>query len=130
MSRVATISNLTEAIGIEGALTLVVFFRGQPTLYVPGCYHAGHLLERILGESAFLRMIANYGGETIMLVHASMDAERRAGAVYRGMRSGKSTQQIADEIGITFRRVRQIEAAIRGDGPLTALARNGDGATA
>lgn len=128
MSRVATISNLTEAIGLEGALTLAAFAGGR-TLYVPERYRPDHLLERLLGEETFLRMIAAHGGETVMFVHARMDAERRVGAVYRGMRAGLTTKQIAAEIGISYRRVRQIEVAIRGDGPLTALAR-GDSKTA
>jgi hypothetical protein len=122
MSRVATLSHLVEAIGLEGALTLAAFAGGR-TLYVPECYRPGHLLERLLGEEIFLRMIAAHGGETVMFVHARMDAERRVGAVYRGMRAGLSTQQIADQLGISYRRVRQIEVAIRGDGPLTSLAR-------
>ncbi len=122
MSRVTTLSNLVAAIGLEGALTLVAFAGGR-TLYVPESYRRGHLLERLLGEETFLRMIAAHGGETVMFAHARMDAERRVGAVYRGMRAGMSTRQIAGQLGISYRRVRQIEVAIRGDGPLTSLAR-------
>lgn len=127
MSRFATISNLIEAIGIDGALTLVAFAGGR-TLYVPERYRPDHLLERLLGEAVFLRLIAFVGGETLCVPQAGMDPERRLGAVLRGMRSGQTTQQIADQLGITFRRVRQIEVAIRTGGPLTALAKK-DGAT-
>jgi len=123
-SRATSFSNLAAAIGPDAARTLLAFFDGQqPTLYVPGCYHAGHLLERILGQFAFLRLVACYGGETFSLVNATMDAERRVGAVYRGMRAGLTTRQIAEQEGISYRRVRQIEVAIRGDGPLTSHAR-------
>jgi hypothetical protein len=129
-SRATTFGNLSEAIGPDAARTLLAFFDGQqPTLYVPGCYHPGHLLERILGQSAFLRLIAARGDETIMLVHARMEPERRAGAVYRGMRAGLSTREIAEQIGCSYRRVRQIETAIRAGAPLTAIAR-ADGVTA
>lgn len=124
-SRTTAFSALVKAIGLNGALALVAFCDGQPTLYVPGCYRSGHLLERVLGEDGFLRLIASYGGETICVPRVHMDAERRLGAVYRGMRAGLSTRQIADQLGITFRRVRQIEVAIRGSGPLTDLARAG-----
>lgn len=126
-SRTTTFSALAAAIGPDGALALVAFCDGQPTLYVPGCYRAGHLLERLLGEDGFLRMIAAYGGETVCIPQARMDAERRLGAVYRGMRAGKTTGQIADQLGVTYRRVRQLETAIRGSGPLTVLARDGQG---
>ena len=128
-SRQTSFNSLAAAIGPDAARTLLAFFDGQqPTLYVPGCYHAGHLLERILGQFAFLRLVANFGGETIMLVNASIDAERRVGAVYRGMRAGLTTAQISGQLGITYRRVRQIEVAIRAGGPLTALARSDSGA--
>lgn len=110
-------------------MTLAAFAGGR-TLYVPEKHRPGHLLERLLGEETFLRMIAAHGGETVMFVHARMDAERRLGVVLRGMRAGLTTKQIAAEIGISYRRVRQIEVAIRSGGPLTVLARRNDGQSA
>jgi hypothetical protein len=123
MSRVATLASLVQAIGLEPALVLVAWAGGK-TVFVPEKYRAGHLLERVLGESAFLGLIAGYGGETLSLTQSTMDPERRLGAVMRGMRAGLTTRQIADQIGVTFRRVRQIETAIKAGGPLTPLARN------
>lgn len=118
------LSRLVESIGIECALVLVAFFDGVPTMYAPEHYRSGHILERVIGEGAFLRLIADFGGETIMLPHPRFDAERRLGAVYRGMRDGLTTRQIAEQIGISYRRVRQIEVAIKAEGALTTAARN------
>jgi hypothetical protein len=123
VSKFLQFERLAEAVGPGAALSLVAFYDGLPTVYVPGIYRPGHLLERVLGEAGFLRMVAAFGGETVCLPRARLEAERRAGAVYRGMRNGLSTAAIADQTGITRRRVRQIETAIKGGEPLTAAAR-------
>lgn len=122
-SRHVEFTRLAEAIGIDTALALVGFCDGTPTLYVPGFYRAGHILERVLGDAGFMRLIASFGGETICMPRLSLDAERRLGAVYRGMKAGQSTRQIADRIGVSYRRIRQIEVAIKSGGPLTVTAR-------
>ncbi len=116
-------TRLAEGIGIDAALTLVAFCDGAPTLYIPGFYRAGHILERVLGDAGFLHLIASFGGETICMPRLNLDAERRIGAVYRGMKAGQSTRKIADGLGISYRRVRQIEVAIKSGQPLTTTAR-------
>lgn len=126
-SRQVMLSRLVESVGLGSALALAAFFDGVRTMYVPERYRSGHILERVLGEVAFLRLIADFGGETVMVPRPHFDAERRLGAVYRGMRAGLTTAQIAEQLGITYRRVRQIEVAILAGGPLTALARSDSG---
>jgi hypothetical protein len=116
-------SRLTECLGIEGALSLVAFYDGVPTMYVPECYRAGHLLERVVGEDGFLALIANFGGETVGIPRAHFDPERRIGAVYRALRGGLTTSQIAGKLGISPRRVRQIAVEIEAGRPLTIAAR-------
>ena len=122
-------TRLAEGIGIDAALTLVGFFDGMPTAYIPGYRRAGHILERVLGEAGFLRLIASFGGETLSMPSLNLDAERRLGAVYRGMKAGQSTRQIADRLGVSFRRVRQLEVAIKSGGPLTVTAKARCGTT-
>ena len=124
MSRHAKFTRLAESIGVDAALTLAAFFRGQPTLYVPEFHRCGHLIECVVGQPAFLRLIAAYGGETICLPKVCTEAEQRAGAVYRALLKGQSTAEIAALLGISQRRCRQIEVAIGAGGPLTALAMN------
>jgi hypothetical protein len=121
--RLSAFSALAEAIGPDAALELVGFAGGH-TLYAPEKYTPGHLLERVIGEAGFLRLISSYGGETLTIPQTRIDAARRIGAVYRGSRTGLTTRQIASELGITFRRVRQLEVAIKAGGPLTPLARS------
>ena len=124
-SRQVQLARLVDSLGIEAALVLVAFFGDRPTFYCPERYHAGHILERVLGEYGFLRLIAAHGGETVEIPRARFEAERRLGAVYRGLRDGLTARQIADRLGISYRRVRQIEVAIKSGGPLTTTARNG-----
>jgi hypothetical protein len=118
------LSRLVESVGLGPALAFAAFFDGVRTAYIPEHYRSGHILERVLGEVAFLRLIADFGGETVMVPRPHFDAERRLGAVYRGMRDSLTTKQIAEQIGISYRRVRQIEVAIKAGGTLTTAARN------
>lgn len=124
MPRQVQLARLVDAVGPDAGLTLVAFFGDRPTFYCPERYRPGHLLERVLGTDGFLRLVVSFGGETVMLPRARFEAERRLGAVYRGLRDGLTARQIADRLGISYRRVRQLELAIRGDGPLTESARN------
>ena len=121
--RTVALERLAECLGIERALVLVAFFSGSRTFYVPERYHADHLLERVVGEDGFLALIRDFGGETVSLPLANFQPEIRIGAVYRAKRSGLSTQEIADELAISWRRVRQIERLIESGVPLTLAAR-------
>lgn len=105
------------------ALTLCAFQEHSLNLYVPERYLPGHMLERVLGESAFLRLIANYGGETVTIPRVRLDKVRRLGHIYRMTRRGLQIEQIAQELGITPQRVNQVQADLAGAAPLTHLAR-------
>ena len=104
-------------------MTLCAFCESSVNLYVPGLYLPGHMLERVLGESAYLALIANFGGETIFPPAMRFEQERRLGLIYRLTRRGLSNSEIAERTEIGSPRIRQIQAAIAGGKPLTQLAR-------
>jgi hypothetical protein len=114
---------LANAIGALPALTLCAFCESSVNLYVPGLYQPGHMLERVLGESAYLALIANFGGETIFPPAMRFEQERRLGLIYRLTRRGLSNSEIAERTEIGSPRIRQIQAAIASGKPLTQLAR-------
>jgi hypothetical protein len=122
--RTVALERLAECLGLERALVLTAFFSGRPTFYVPEKFHQGHLLGRVVGEDGFLALIRDFGGETVELPQANFQPEIRLGLVYRGMKAGQTTHQIADQIGISWRRVRQIERLIESGQALTAAAKN------
>jgi hypothetical protein len=108
-------ANLAEEIGADNALRLIAFAGDRPTLYAPEHYRPGHILEHVLGEDGFLRLIAARGGETISLPGVAMAPARRLGIVHRGLRRGLPLAAIAAEAGCTPRRVKQIRGMIMPD---------------
>lgn len=117
------LQELSDAIGPIPAMVLGAFFEASESVYVPEHYQPGHILERILGEHAFLRLIASYGGETLSLPAMRFDAERRMGLVYRLSRRGLNRHEIAELTGLCWQRIKQIEASISSGKPLTQIAR-------
>ncbi len=116
---------LSEQIGVTKALSLLAFFENTRTIYVPGYYEAGHLLERIVGTEAFLKLIASFGYETISLPAARFNRERRTGLVFDLHRRGTKISDIALIVRISERRVYQLVDLIESSQPLTPSARRG-----
>lgn len=117
-------TRLADAIGAMPAMVLCAFCESSLSLYVPERYIPGHLLERVLGESAYLALIANYGGETIFLPSMHLTEVRRAGLICQLTRRGLSSQQIAALTDIGPARVRQVQIAFLNGAPMTQLARS------
>lgn len=113
---------LSDAIGPVPALVFCAFASAAKTFYVPETYIAGHILERLLGEDSFLKMIANFGGETIMIPAMRLDEIRHLGLVYRMSKRGYTAQQIEQGSGLAYRNIRLIQAKIKSGRPLTKLA--------
>lgn len=115
--------DLADAIGALPAMTLCAFCESSASLYVPNFHQPGHMLERVLGESAYLQLIAHFGGETICLPAMRFEQERRLGLIYRLTRRGLSNYEIAKRTDIGSPRILQVQAAIASGKPLTQLAR-------
>ena len=116
-------TRLADAIGAMPAMVLCAFCESILSLYVPARHIPGHLLERVLGESAFLDLIRNYGGETIFLPSMRLDEVRRTGLICQFSRRGFSSSQIAALTDIGPARVRQVQIAFLNGAPMTQLAR-------
>jgi hypothetical protein len=116
-------SELANAIGALPALTLCAFNESSLSLYVPERYIPGHLLERVLGQSAFLDLIRAFGSETIFPPSMHLNEVRRTGLICQLTRRGLSSQQIAALTDIGPARVRQVQIAFLNGAPMTQLAR-------
>lgn len=119
---------LAQEIGPLHAMTLCAFHRGHgggsnDALYVPGFYTQGHLIERVIGQAAFLRLIAGFGGESIVFPTMLLNSTRVLGEVRRRTQRGASTQEIANALGRSYRNIRRIQVELTKTGPLTDLAR-------
>lgn len=113
---------ISDAIGPLPAMVFCAFASAKKTFYVPESYIPGHVLERLLGEDAFLSMIANFGGETIMAPSMRLDEVRNLGIVYTLTRRGLSAQEIESQTGLQYRNIKLLQQRIKSNRPLTELA--------
>ena len=109
---------LAETIGPTPAMTLCAFASARPTLYIPDNYTAGHILERLLGENAFLSLVANFGGETFTPPAMMLQPVRALGKVYALTRAGLTAQQIADPTGLGYRNIKHLQKRLASNEPL------------
>lgn len=102
------IEDLGAELGCEATLRLIAVFGGA-SLYVPCDPTPGHPLECVLGRSAFARLVNGWGGLSISIpVGGEFDRLRRLRRVARLLSTGLSVPQVAQEVGLTERHVRNL----------------------
>ena len=98
--------DLGAVIGFSNTL-LLCGTRGGKTLYIPETALSGHLLERLLGESAFRRLVEEWGGETIevpaLTAFTRYQRIRKAATLHV---QGKSLHAIALATGVTYQQAK------------------------
>ena len=98
--------DLGAVIGFSNTILVCGIFGGK-TLYVPEKIGNGHRLETLLGETAFRRLIEEWGGETIT-IPALADFGRyqriRKGATL--LAQGKSLHAVALLTGVTYNQAK------------------------
>jgi len=113
--------DLGGVIGFSNTL-LLCGTRGGQTLYVPNQPTPGHLLATLLGETAFRKMVEEWGGETIT-VPALADFGRyqriRKGA--RLLAEGRSLHTVALLTGVTYNQAKNDRRAAELLGILPAV---------
>lgn len=102
-------------------MVFCAFASESESFYIPECYSSGHVLERLLGEAAFLGLIANFGGETIQAPSMRLDNVRNIGKVYRLSRQGLSAREIEARSGLGYRNIKYIQQRIERGHPLSPL---------
>lgn len=102
-------------------MVFCAFASESKSFYIPEAYTPGHVLVRLLGEDAFLGLIANFGGETICVPSMRLDNIRNLGKVYRLSRQGLSAREIEAVSGLGYRNIKYIQARIESNQPLSQL---------
>jgi hypothetical protein len=106
------VRDIAAEIGLHGALKLVEHYQGVP-MWVPVNYNPDHVLVKLVGEQATLKLIEMYPGEKPEIpkceaaIRAVRDAKIRA--------SDKSQRQLANEWHLTVRQIRNIQSGYEGD---------------
>lgn len=105
---------LTDAVGGEAALRLCAFagtVSGR-RLYVPAG-NAPHVLRKVMGLAGFTKLVATFGGQTIVIPGVQLESLRTAGRAHALLRQGLSRTAIAHALGVTVQRVHQLESEFK-----------------
>lgn len=98
--------DLGSVIGLSNTL-LLCGTRGSETLYVPNQATPGHILEKLLGDTAFRRMVEEWGGETITIpALADFGRYQRIRKSARLLAMGKSLHHVALLTGVTYNQAK------------------------
>lgn len=112
---------LAEVVGGEAALRLAGFAGATSgrRVYVPVDVNSPHVLRKVMGAAGFTKLVATFGGQTIVIPGVQLDSLRTAGRVHALLRQGLSRTAIAHALGVTVQRVHQLEMEFKdlnGDG--------------
>jgi hypothetical protein len=98
--------DLGAVIGFSNTI-LVCGVWGGKTLYVPNAATAGHRLAGLLGESAFSRLVAEFGGETLTIpALADFGRWQRIRKTATLRMQGRALHCIAKMTGVTYQQVK------------------------
>jgi len=119
---VGVAGEIAEVIGREQAIALIVAMRGSTgrswrvCIYVPKRLHIDHDLVRILGWKDARRLCHAFGGEILQTSNLRyLERSWRAWSIHHLARGvGMSPAEIAEQIGLSVSRVREI---LRGNPP-------------
>lgn len=99
---------LKDLVGPGAALAICAEWGGN-TLYVPSRAHPAHPLSRLLGqETANLLCSAMSGDRLAVPKTDAVMRQMRAKKIMTRRRNGKSIAELAEEFGLTRRRILQI----------------------
>lgn len=113
------IEDVGAELGYTATATLVAWCGGT-SIYVPLTVDEEHFLARLIGLPAYRRLVAAFPGESIRIPKPISDADARARRVARMLAAGRNEREIADEIGVTARRVQQLRKQFVENGMLPA----------
>lgn len=98
--------DLGAIIGFSNTL-LICGTRGGKTLYIPEATSDGHILGKLIGETAFAALVASFGGETIDIpMLADFSRYQRVRTCAKLLISGKGLHAIAALTGVTYNQVK------------------------
>ncbi len=114
------LEDIAAEIGFTATFKLVIWFGGRRTnIYVPEQPRKGQVLVSIIGLPAATLLSRRWPGRhlNVPTLHA-FEVEVRRQEVHRLLSQGATVQETATSVGLTPRRVGQIEAELREAGLL------------
>ena len=114
------LNGILEDIGAEMGFTatsvLAAWFGGQ-WLYVPQKADPNHPVAKLVGISAYKKLVENWGGTSIKIPTGSgEEIARRDRTIAEMLHNGMGSKAIAEQTGLTERRVQQIRLQLESSG--------------
>ena len=107
---------LSSQVGFDAAATVAAWWGGT-RLYVPSEADPNHYIGRGAGEPALAALVDEWGGGYVWVsnpLHAAQAARNRH--VAEQVQAGRTDEQIAEELHLTIRRIKQIKQKLAEDG--------------
>lgn len=110
--RNTTLDDLAAIVGFSATVRFSMWFgaRGNKyNTYIPNQVNEGHVISKLIGVPAMRRLVDEFGGEHLSVpsLHGAF-IEGRNALIRDRLLAGIGTKIIAEETGLTERRVQQI----------------------
>jgi hypothetical protein len=114
--KASDLDDIAPVVGYRAARILAAWFAGR-RLHVPTRPGDGHPLVSLIGASAFAALVREFSGERFSIPsNRDDDSYRRDRSIAERFAAGADTARVADETGLTVRRVEQIRVALVAEG--------------
>ena len=112
------LDDLAPVIGYRATRVIAAWFAGRD-LHTPARSWPGHPLAKLIGQPAFDALVREYPSERFRIpTNEDDDRCRRDRVVAERLVAGRSCVEIADELGLTVRRVEQLRFELVDQGVL------------
>lgn len=102
------LDDLAPVIGYRASRIIAAWFAGRK-LHVPTQARVGHPLETLMGRSAFVALVNEFGASSVCVPTTDEDDRyRRNRLIAERFAAGATGADVAAELGLTIRRVEQI----------------------
>jgi hypothetical protein len=103
-----THEDLAQIVGFSATIRLTAYFGGR-NLFVPKTVSEQTTLAKVIGESAAKLLAQEYGGDVVWVPTLRLaEIDLRSARVLEQLHDGVSTDKIAENTGLSLRRIQQL----------------------
>lgn len=116
------LDDISFVIGFTATQRLAVWY-GDTNLYVPTFMADDHALVGLIGAASYGALVRNFGGKLLWIPMGGVEGDRTQKRIAELLVLGNNPGQIADLLGMSPRRIRQVIDLLRDRGLLALMAK-------